>query len=78
MIIVLETTLPALRMRYSRSENSMGWSSIVLSARFTSLLMRFIERSPTASRVGSVMPLARRTSAWTLARSSVKAKGFVR
>ena len=63
MIIVLETTRPAFRARYSRSVNSSGWISIRVEPRYTLRDKRSIDKSPTVNVEGSAVALARRSSA---------------
>jgi len=77
MIIVFETTLPALRMRIFEKGKSMGEDRFFVP-RVTSSgeqVYRQISQGDTRRFGGT---LALRISAWTLASSSEKAKGFVR
>src|SRR4029453_5393448 len=77
-IIVFDTTRPALRTRYSSSENSRGRRSTGFPPRVTRRDSRSNTRSSTVRVVGSGERVARRTSAWTRASSSANANGLVR
>ena len=77
-MVLRDTTLPRLRMRYSRSWYSSGWRLIRSPPRVTLCETRSISRSSTFSTVGSAWRDARLSSACTRASSSATENGFAR